>query len=303
VRYKLFGAVLSVLCLVGVLAATLPASAGAVKVTVGISDNSNAMFSSSLFPPLHVKQARLLVVWNAAVLKDHTALNEARTWISDAQAAGVSPLVDFLADPGAAGNHIPTVNEYTQAVKAFIKDFPTVKQYIPWNEPDFNYRKLSKEPLLAATYFNILVQACKGCTVAAGDLYLDAQHLGAWIKAYAKGLHYRPAAWALHPYDDVQGHTSSQVQVMMKAVKGPIWLTEISGVVRRGHWHGHNLTQSLTKQAADESYMFSLAKKFPRIARVYHYQWQGNPNVGWDSGLLNPDGSPRPVYYVLKAAG
>ena len=297
-RFKLFAAVVSALCLSALSCA--PSSAGAV--TVGISDNNTAMFTNTWFTALHVRQARLVVEWNVATVKNHSLLNATRTWISDAQAAGVSPLIDFQADAGSAGNHIPTVKEYTQAVTAFIKDFPTVKQYIPWNEPDWNYRKLSQEPTLAAAYFNTLVQVCKGCTVVAGDLYLDAKHLGAWIKSYGKGLRYRPAAWALHPYDDVQGHTSAQIQVMMKLVKGPIWLTEISGVVRRGHWHGHTLTQSLTKQATDEQYLFSLTKKFPRIARIYHYQWQGDPNVPWDSGLLNPDGTPRPAYYVLAKA-
>lgn len=299
--HKLLKVILPLLC-VGALA-VLPAGAGAV--TVGISDQAPDMFSSPLFKALHIHQARLLVVWNAAVMKNHTALNEAATWISAAQADGVSPLVDFLADPGAAGNHIPSIREYTAAVKAFIKRFPSVRQYIPWNEPDFNYRSLSRNPALAAEYFNVLHQLCHGCSIVAGDLYLDAAHLGAWIKAYKKGLRYRPAAWALHPYNDIQGHQTSQIRVMMKYTTGPIWLTEISGVVRRGHWHGHNLVQSLAKQAADEAYLFSLPRRFRRIARIYHYEWQGQaPSVdaGWDSGLLNPNGTPRPAYTVVQKA-
>ena len=287
--------------------AVVPASAGAV--TVGISDQTTSMFTgptSPLFKALHIRQARLLVSWNVASSKSRSSeLRYDTTWIKDAAAAGVQPLVDFQAGPGAAGNYIPTVKQYTAAVKAFIKDFPTVRQYIPWNEPDWNYRSLSRNPALAAAYFNALVQACRGCAVAAGDLYLDAGHLGNWIKAYEKGLRYRPAGWALHPYNDVQGHTTSQIQTMMKYTTGPIWLTEISGVVRRGHWHGHNLTQTLAKQAADEAFLFSLPKRFPRIARIYHYQWQGEVatvNTGWDSGLLNPDGTPRPAYAVVQRA-
>lgn len=286
--------------------AAMPAAAGAV--TVGISDNSGAMFSSTYFTRLNLKQARLLVEWNAAVLKNKSALNAARAWITAAQRAGVSPLIDFDADAGKAGNYIPSVAVYTKAIKAFIKDFPTVKQYIAWNEPDWNYRPgLANHPTLAAAYFNAMVKACKGCTVVAGDVYLDAAHLGHWLKAYEKGLHSRPAAWALHPYDDIQGHTSAQIQVMLKSIPrgSQLWLTEISGVVRRGHWHGnHLLTQSLAKQAADEAYLFSLTARFHQITRIYHYQWQGSSYVGWDSGLLNPNGTPRPAYYVVaKAAG
>lgn len=288
---------------VGAFAATAPA-AGAV--TVGISDNYWGMFSSPLFNAIHIKQARLMVNWNAAVERDHTAINEARTWIEAAQADGVQPLISFDADPGNAGNYVPSVKVYTAAIKAFVRDFPTVKQYIAWNEPDWNYRSLSRQPLLAAAYYNAMVQTCgKGCTVAAGELYLDARHLGAWIRAYEKGLRYRPKVWALHPYDDIQGHSTAQIRTMLKYMTpgAQLWLTEISGVVHRGHWHGnHILKQSPAKQASDERFLFSLPHQFPRITRIYHYEWQGVAGAGWDSGLLNPNGTPRPAYAVVKAA-
>jgi hypothetical protein len=281
--------------------AAVPASAGAV--TVGVSDNGAAMFSSPLFQALHIKQARVLVSWDVAVNKARRAeLAGARTWIQGAQADGVQPLVDFQAAPGAAGNHIPSIREYTAAIKGFIKNFPTVKQYVPWNEPDFNYRSLSKNPALAAGYYNVLVQNCHGCTIVAGDVYLDAAHLGAWINAYKRGLRYKPSVWALHPYNDIQGHTTSQIQTMLKYTSGQLWLTEISGVITRGHWHGGILHQSAAKQAADESFLFSLPKRFPRITRIYHYQWQGFAAAGWDSGLLDYNGKPRPAYYVVQKA-
>lgn len=301
---KLRQALIPLLCAGVALAA--PANAGAV--TVGIADQSAAMFSSPYFTSLHITQARLLVPWNAAVMRDHAPLDYAAAWIQAAQADGVQPLIDFEADPGRAGNYIPSVKVYTAAVRAFVRRFPTVKQYIAWDEPDWNYRSLSRKPRLAAAYYNALTQICgRGCTIVAGDLYLDAGHLGAWVRAYEKGLRYRPRAWALHPYNDVQGHTTSQIRVMLRYMTpgAQLWLTEISGVVRRGHWHGHNLTQTLAKQAADERFLFSLPRRFRRITRIYHYQWQGTrpgPNTGWDSGLLNPNGTPRPAYYVLKSA-
>lgn len=303
---KLLKRFVPLLC-VGAMAAA-PAAAGAV--TVGISDNTTTMFFSPYFKALHLTQARLLIPWNTAVLKNKSLLRYAHTWVKDAQSEGIHPLVDFSADGGRAGNYIPSVRVYAAAVKAFIRDFPTVKQYIPWNEPDWNFRPgLARHPALAAAYFNVLHQLCppkKGCTVAAGDLYLAANQLGRWIKAYKKGLRYRPAAWALHPYNDIQGHQTAQIQTMLRLTSGQIWLTEISGVIRRGHWHGHTLTQSPKKQAQDEAFLFSLPRRFHRITRIYHYQWQGEANTkntGWDSGLIAPNGAPRPAYYVvLKAA-
>ena len=57
----------------------------------------------------------------------------------------------------------------------------------------------------------------------------------------------------------------------------------------------------------DEGYLFSMPKRFYRITRIYHYQWYGTvetPRTGWDSGVIGPDGTPRPAYWALaKSAG
>ena len=290
-RIKLPRSILPVICATALAAA--PASAGAV--TVGIADSGTSYFTNPLFTALNIHQARDVVVWNAAVLNGGD-LAGARAWIDAAQAVHVTPLISFAGN----GNYIPTVKQYTAAVKAFIHDFPSVKLYTAWNEPDWIYRSLSKNPKLAAEFDNALVAACKGCTVAAGDLYLAAPQLGTWIKSYERYLKPRPKVWALHPYNDVRTLKTSQIQTLMKLTSGQVWLDEISGVERRGHWPYPN--QSVTAAAKDEQFLFALPKRFPRITRIYHYQWQDNPGVGWDSGLLDPNGKPRPAYYVLQKA-
>jgi hypothetical protein len=281
------------------------ASAADAKLTVGIGDSSPAMFSQTLFKNLHPQAARQIVFWNAAVMKNKKYLNSARAWIKAAQADGTQPLVTF----GGNGNYIPTVAQYTAAVKAFIHDNPTVKLYTPWNEPDWIYRPaLANHPTLAASYFNALVKSCRGCTVAAGDLYRPVSGpgggLGSWIKAYEKGLRYKPKAWALHPYNDVRSHKTSQIQTLERYIGGAqVWLTEISGVIRRGHWGFPN--QSPAAAAKDEQFLFALPKRFHHITAIYHYQWQGTvdtPNTGWDSGLIGPQGVPRPAYWVVLNA-
>jgi hypothetical protein len=87
---------------------------------------------------------------------------------------------------------------------------------------------------------------------------------------------------------------------MMKLTRGPIWLTEISGVERRGHWQYRN--QSAAAAGRDEQFLFSLPHRFHRVARIYHYQWKAVPSAGWDSALISASGRPRPAYYVLKRA-
>lgn len=275
--------------------AATPASAGA-KLVVGVSDNNYYMFLQPTFQRQHVPIVRDIVFWNVAVMRNKSALNAARTWLAHAKANHATPLISFTGN----GNYIPTVAQYTAAVRAFIRDFPSVRTYTAWNEPDWIYRSLSRNPRLAASYFNAMVQACRGCTIVAGDLYRTADALGPWIRAYKKGLHYRPAAWALHPYDDVRTHTTSQIRTMEANTTGPIWLDEISGVETRGHWPYRN--QSVAAAGRDETFLFSLPKRFSRIARIYHYQWQAIAKAAWDSALLGPGGGLRPAFYTFQRA-
>jgi len=283
------------------LAGAAPAAAKP-RVLVGVSDNNWAMFSERSFLRLHVPIARYMVDWNAAIMRDKTALNYARAWIGAALAAHVQPMISFNADPGRAGNYIPSVAVYTRAVRAFMRDFPQVKVYAPWNEPDFNYRRLSREPRLAAAYFNVMVRYCHHCTIVAGEVYRATwEGLGSWLRAYQRGLHYRPIAWALHPYDDVRAHTTGQIRTLQRVVHPrQIWLTEISGVERRGHWPWHNQLPNGANR--DERFLFTLPRRFHAITRIYHYQWQAVPSAFWDSGLLGPQGKPRPAYWTFADA-
>jgi hypothetical protein len=285
---------LALACTVG-CGAMAPEAANAV--VVGMGDQSPAMFSDPRFLALGIHEARLSVSWDVATARSRRAeLAAVRIWLNDASKAGVTPLITF----SGIGNYIPNVRQYTTAVVAFIHKFREVKRYTPWNEPDWVYRSLSKHPLLAASFFNALVRHCRGCTILAGDLYLPAKQLGPWLRQYVKGLRFRPAGWALHNYYDVRSHTTSQLTTLDKYTKGPIWLDEISGVEDRGHWQYRN--QSPAAAARDENFLFSLPRRFKRITRIYHYQWQSSTGAGWDSGLISPSGSIWPAYYVVKRA-
>jgi Glycosyl hydrolase catalytic core len=288
-------ALLSVSCAIA-CAAILPSAAGAV--VVGIGDQATTMFSDPRFLALGVHETRLTVSWNVASARSRRGeLRGVTAWLSDAAADNITPLISF----SGIGNYIPTVGQYTRAIQAFIHRFPKVKRYSPWNEPDWIYRSISRHPLLAASFFNTLVRHCHGCSVVAGDLYLASnQGLGTWIRAYRKGLRSRPAGWALHNYNDVRTHSTSQLRTLMKLTSGPIWLDEISGVETRGHWQYRN--QSDAAAGRDEKFLFSLARRFKRISRIYHYQWRASPIAGWDSALISATGRPRPAYYVVQHA-
>jgi len=83
----------------------------------------------------------------------------------------------------------------------------------------------------------------------------------------------------------------------MSMTSGPIWLDETGGVLTRGHWWFPN--QSAAAAAQDEQFLLSLSERYHRIARIYHYEWQGATGAGWDSGLIARNGSSRPAYAVL----
>ena len=296
----------SIVCAIGIGTA-VPAAAGAV--VIGIGDQNPSMFSDARFQALGVTTARDVIPWDIVTRRaDRGDLAAFRGWLRAAEAAGVSPLVSFGADfTNPAANFVPTVGQYKTAVQAFLKAFPQIKTYTAWNEPDFSYRTLARKPALAASYFNTLFALCRHCTVLAGDVYLPAtgsaviDHsvatLGPWLRTYIKGLHHRPAGWALHDYTEVRARNTSQLRILMSMTSGPIWLDETGGVLRRGHWQYRN--QSAGAAARDEQYLLGLSKRFHRIARIYHYQWDANPLAGWDSGLIAPNGQARPAYNVL----
>jgi hypothetical protein len=275
-------------------AVALPAVAGA-KVTVGISDQNAYVFSDPKFLALHIREARLVVPWDVASSRaQRSQLTYTADWIKAATAAHVSPLISF----GDNHMYVPSVHQYVLAVRAFVKRFPQVHQYTAWNEPDFIYLSLARNPRLAAQYFNQLAFTCRGhCTVLAGDMFMPAPQLGAYLRQYVRYLAVRPAGWALHDYRDIRGRSTAQLTTLMRYTSGPIWLDETGGIERRGHWNYPN--QSATAAARDEAWLFTLPRRYHRIAYIFHYQWQAVPSAGWDSGLIDANGHPRPAYAVV----
>lgn len=297
---------LAVLCTLS-CAAAIPAAAGAV--TIGLGDNNASTWTDPRFLHLGIRNARTVVPWNVASDRSQRSyLAQFRAWYRATEKSHVRPLISFGADfTNPAANYIPTVSQYGHAVKAFIHDFPRIKLYTAWNEPDFSYRRLAREPRLAAAYFNELYTLCRHCKVLAGDVYLPTSGqyyidgsvalLGPWLRAYAKGLHHHPAGVALHDYTDARSHTDHQLRTVMAIFHEPIYLDETGGVLNRGHWQYRN--QGPHGAATDEQYLLNLAHRYHQIAAIYHYEWQGVRGAGWDSGLIDPHGHERPAYRLL----
>ena len=275
-----------------------PPQGSARGLTVGISDQGAAFFTSPLFRTLHLTHARLVVSYDTVAVKFERQLVD--TWLAQARAAGVEPFVTF-SHSRVHPTKLPSVAEFTAAFKAFRARYPDVRVYAAWNEINHKSQPTADAPARAAAYYNVVRANCSGCTVVAGDL-LDQAGAERYLARYVPRLDAAGGpgrVWGLHNYSDTNRFRDSGTTRFLAAVKGDVWLTETGGVAR----FGRAFPFSLTRQARAITYMVRLARSQPRIKRLYVYNWAGAPaDARFDSGLTNADGTPRPAYGALRRA-
>jgi len=259
---------------------------------VAVADQNPAMFAAPAWQALGQKRARVVVPWNLAYgARDRRGA----VWLDAARTAGVTPLVTW----GPSGGRLPSRLAFTRAFRAFRKRWPQVREFSTWNEPNLRGRT-ARQPHLLVGYFRQMRQTCPTCTVLAPEL-VDLQSAPAWARRFERAARVRGVIWGLHNYQDVNYFRPLHKTVtsrMLRAVSGPIWLTETGGFVSFKRW-------SYSEQRADRATRQVLAiaeRGGRRIPRVYLYHWHGSSQNKWDSGLLRYDGSPRPAYWTLAAA-
>ena len=287
-----------VIVLAALAASGALAPAGARAAAIGFSEQQPSMFYDPLFRDLGVRHARLIVSWNA--IRHDYERQEISAWLFAATLAHVKPLVSFThaRDCFARTCKLPGVSQYKSAFLAFRRAYPTVKEYSPWNEANHFSQPTYRHPHAAASYYNVVRAHCPRCTIVALDV-LDQGDAVKYVKTflrYAKAPH-NPKIWGLHNYSDTNRFRSSGTRRILRAVKGPIWLTETGGVVK----FGRAFPYSPARAAKATTYMFRLATLSRRISRMYIYQWTGaRRNARFDSGVIGPDGRPRPAYKVIR---
>jgi hypothetical protein len=277
--------------------ATAPAATGLRHggLAVGIGEQQTAMFANPLFRALRIDKARIVVSYDAVSVGFERQIVD--TWMAQAKAAGVEPFVTF-AHSRVHPKKLPSVAEFRAAFQAFRKRYPQVRVYAPWNEINHVSQPTSKSPARAAEYYNVVKAACGGCTVLAGDL-LDQPGMTRYLARYRRGLRGTPTVWGLHNYADANRFRTSGLGSLLRAVKGDVWLTETGGIVA----FGRSFPRDEQRAAKATKYVLALAVKTPRVKRVYLYNWTGSkPTDRFDSGLVGPDGRPRPAYAALKRA-
>src|SRR5215210_93389 len=291
-RYRL------ILPIAVLLAALVAVPAAQAKVRVGLSEQSPRMFDESNWAKLKLKRVRYILPWDYAKSAfDH---GEVTAFMNAARAKRQEVLVTFSARRGCFINNryskkkacrAPSQKAYKAAVKAFRKEFRYAKLFTPWNEVNHVSQPTYRKPKLAAQYYKTLKSACKGCTVMAADV-LDSSDVKSYLRGFLRASKGAGRIWGLHNYKDVNRRQSRGVKNVLSVVKGKVWLTETGGIVR----FGKDFPYSKSRAATRTKYMFTLARRYKRIQRIYVYRWFGEPrSARFDAGLVNADGSSRPA--------
>jgi len=288
-----------------VLAAATP-SARAARPTqiIGLSDNKPETFDDPRFDELGIGHARLIVPYDAAL----TEPARVSGWLDAARRKNLDVHVAFERRRGdqcpRAPCRLPSVDEYREAFAAFRHAYPDVRSFTPWNEANYPTQPTSEAPERAAEYYRVMTAACAGCTVVGAAVLGAGSSMTPWIERFKAALPSVPRLWALHNYSDLIEGGTRDLDALLAAVPGDVWLTETGGVVFLDDSEGRHVFAFDEGRARDAtvSLFDVLSKRADRVKRAYIYHWQAEPANRFDSGLIRPNGTARPAYDVLRAA-
>jgi hypothetical protein len=280
-----------------------PASAG---VITGIGDENSAMFYSRFWTQLHLGITRYFVPYD--VVAHRRELNEARGWIEAATRAHQQILIAFYHSQQVPMRN-PSASLYRSDVAKFLRLFPQIHQYEPWNESNRGFVPgyfTSPTAYDSALYYRELRSLAHHDTVLGLDI-LDSYDLGPTLtyvnefKNDIRRLHVpMPTLWGLHNYSDTNRFTGTRTKQILETVPGKLWLTETGGVVQFGTDFTNVRGSGLRRAAHALEYMYKLAYTSPRIQRLYIYNWFGETSrARFDAGIMDRFGHPRLGYVVV----
>jgi hypothetical protein len=272
---------------------------------IGVGDQQAKMFASPLWQQLHTKIVRYIAPYDAAARR--VDLARASTWIHAAEAQHQQILVAFYHSESTP-TKLPSVRVYQRDVRRFIRLFPHVHEYQPWDEANrgsVRGRFSSPSATTAARYYQALRRVCSGCTILGLDL-LDQDNPSSTLRYIAQFKHeigrlrtVMPRLWGLHNYSDVNRLQSRRTRKIEKALGGSVWLTETGGIVKFGRAFPNRKGSGLSRAAKVLAFTLALISQERQIKHVYIYDWSGGTTAGFDAGLTDSRGLPRPAYRVL----
>jgi hypothetical protein len=292
----------------------VPASASAkVNVVVGIGDQNQAMFASPYWQQLALKRTRYFIPWDAIGRPAEIAKFDA--FLAAAKARNVKVLLHLSSnDLRRKKGTLPSANKYKSKVKQLVARYRAmgVTDWGVWNEANHDSQETYKNPKRAAEFYKKFRQIkCKSCKVVALDVLDQAgvtSYIKRWLKA-AGSAGRKAKVFGIHNYSEVNrllNHGSTRFPgtrriidaVRKKNKKAHYWYTETGALTRFG-----SFGCSQTRPVKTLKHMFTLAKRFDKyVDRLYTYNWTGaDCQIRFDAGLVNTNGSPRPVYFTFKS--
>lgn len=289
--------------MVCLIVACLPSAASAAPL-LGVGEQESPRLDNPLFKDLGVKHQRITIPWDAT--DGSWPLHDADRWLLESRRLGLEVLVVFGHSRMPARKKIlPSPAAYLARFRAFRARYPWVTQFATWNEANFKGQPTYRNPRRVAQYYLALRKECPGCTVLTASL-LDTSNLITYTKAMQRLIGKGSHIWGFHNYADLALYRDKTTRRFLKATRGPVWIVEAGGLVHYRSRKGGNMNRRPASESSQRKVLRYLTgpmlKRNPRLRRVYVYQWQTGSSVTWDSGLLRPDGTARPGYWVLREA-
>lgn len=293
------------------LLAAAPAPAASVPVRIGIGDQSASIFEQRRFLDLDIRRVRYFIKWNA--IDDPYLLQQADQYVDAATRSGATVfMVPSAANLARGQARLPSPRAYRRKVGALVQRYRRVGvgEWGVWNEVNHGAQPTHASPRRAARFFRAMHRLCRGCTIVALDV-LQGPGVTTYVRRFFDAL---PPRWdrrvrivGIHNYTDVNRRRVSGTRRIVAAVRAPggspqarFWITETGGLVAFGERYPCD-----ERRAADRiRFMFSSARKLAAdVERLYAYAYWGNDcSEGFDAGLVDADGRPRPGYRAFEQA-
>ena len=312
-RTKLLLSLLALLVLV-------PAAPAAAKssIRVGVADQSPAMFESPAYQQLKMKRTRYFVP--ADVMQDDEELAKATAFVTAARGAGVSTLLHVsTADLRSKRGKVVSTTSYRRDVGKLVSHFRKlgVRDFGAWNEVNHKTQETWNRVGNAVSYYKSMYTAvkkrCRSCAVVGLDMLDQAgadRYMRSFYARLSRTWRTRLKVVGIHNYSDVnRGRSTGTAKIINTArrynKRTKFWFTETGALAS----FQRSFPYSESRQASRIKNMFTFATRFKRkgVERVYSYNFFGINNdtscgrtCQFDAGLVDPDGTPRPVFRTFK---
>jgi hypothetical protein len=279
----------------------LPAgAAAATRPLIGVGEQKPALFDDPNWKRLHAPAVRLVVSWDALWVPWELA--DVDAYMAAAKKARARVLVTFgHSRVEGHEDELPSPATWRKLFRQFRARYPQIREFQAWNEGNHGTQPTSRNPRRAARLYDVMVSACRGCTISAPSV-LDAPNMLGWIKRFKASARRPIRIWSLHNYLDANRGRSIGTRKLLRNTRGQVWFTETGGIVER--WVSGRRMRNYTERNAAKAVrnVFTLAKLSPRVKRVYFYNWTPptEPKPRWDSALIGLDGQPRAAYEVIR---